>query len=110
MDSTSEQYRSRLERADEARKSGAWQKAAGHYADAIRQLEKSVAPEAEGLPPEPYRQCAKMLYHVGEDDGALELLDRYLERTEHPDDELGELRARLASEEMQRQPWRYDED
>lgn len=111
MASHADEYELHYRKAEEARKDGIWEKAASHYADAIRHVERAdEAPEA--VEPEPYRKCAKMLYHVGEDEVAVQLLERYLSLGEACDDSAAEdidaLRDRLASEEMQRQPWRYD--
>jgi len=112
MGNHDDKYLELHEQADEARKQADVDRATSLYADAIRHCERATDSIDSGLPPAPYREVAKMLYHLGEIDLPIAILDRHSEfekrHGREPDGELVELREELANEEMQRQAWRYE--
>lgn len=111
MGSAFDTYYRNYEKAEKSRKSGKADKAVDLYAKAMDFCEKLDDSIRSGLPPAPYRECAKMLYHLGHDEEALGVLDRHsqFERRQgrQPLESIVELRERLANGDMQRQAWRY---
>jgi|SRR5690554_2328745 len=63
--------------AERARKSGDGEGAMPLYQKAIEYVQKAQPPGEEFLPPAPFTAFAAMLYHMGQDDHALAVLDIY---------------------------------
>ena len=65
--------------AESLRKEGKGTEAISYYERAITAVEKDSNTKQFGPPPAPYREFGKMLYHMGQNERALEVLDRYSE-------------------------------
>jgi len=96
-------YIDAYERAEATRKEGNGTEARALYELAISECEKVPDHAAAGfVPPAPYTAFAKMLYHMGEDDEALRVIDRYLDINGRKDEGASEFREKIASGSMRR--------
>ena len=98
-----DRYYEAYQQAEELRKAGKGSEAEEYYQTAIDEAEKDKSIIRNGVPPAPYRQFAKMLYHMQREEEAVAVLDRYLDseygeqHAERADDDLRELQERLST-------------
>ncbi|MFB6263935.1 MAG: helix-hairpin-helix domain-containing protein [Bradymonadaceae bacterium] len=103
-------YLERFGEAEQERKDGNGKRAAPLYEQALDLVESAVEKDFQ-LPPAPYREYAKMLYHLGEPDQAVGVIDRYIAETKSrnrtPKPKMAKLRDRLANRDFRRLPNKY---
>lgn len=94
-------------KAEEFRKNGEPKKAVKHYRKAIGIWEGVSKPLSKA--PAPYRELAKLYYHAGYPEKAVEVLDHYLDGGDPPKrDEMKELRDRLDSGDFRQLSNKYE--
>lgn len=95
--------------AEELRKAGHVKEAEEKYWQSIKVGEKTEMWQKHDPAPAMYRELAKLYYHTGLDEKALEVLDRYMDLATQKHTELETLRERFANEDFRRLKNKYDE-
>lgn len=105
------EYEAAFAKAERAKKDGAIDEAKDSYERALNLLEMSNFDREEPVPEEPYRQYAKMLYHTGDKDSAVEVLDRFTDyeesRGRKSTNEMEKLKNRIIVEDFRQMPGLY---
>lgn len=106
-----EDYWELFDRADQLRREGQGLKAAKLYERALRACRQSDESSQYGLPVEPVRDYARMLYHMGVAQRSVQVIDEYTEferkNGRKPDGPLVGLRKRLARGDMRQLEEKY---